>query len=118
VVVVYAALAVSGLTGTWWFNLQVDSGGVGGYLGDWFATPASSSAAVDVLVVAVAAVVFILAEGRRLGMRRVWVLALMTPLTAVAFTFPLFLALRERRLGRASRPLPPASPVRPQEVRP
>lgn len=95
----YFTLAVVGLVGTWYYNLLYTGQD---YLGDWFANPASSSAAVDIIViVGVASVVFLL-EGRRLG----WplpLLLLFIPLSiavAVAFTLPLFLGLRELALAR------------------
>lgn len=100
--VIWFALAVVGLVGTWAFNIAffADAGGLG-YLEGWFANAASSSAAVDVIVVAVAACVFILAEGARLGWARwVWVLVPLSFAIAVAFTFPLFLGLREIALHR------------------
>ena len=96
--VVYVALALIGAAGTWFFNLRA-SGEEGSYLGNWFATSASSSAAVDVIVVALVVCVFIVAEVRRLGMPAATLVLL--PLTfavAVAFSFPAFLALRERHL--------------------
>jgi hypothetical protein len=100
---VYLCLAVAGLVGTWYFNLQFGAGDGGrNYVQAWFANPASSSAAVDVIVTALAACVFFVAEGRRLGMRRAWVLVPLTFLVALAFTFPLFLALRERLLSRGA----------------
>ncbi len=99
-IVLYLVLAVAGLVGTWYFNLQFTGGSDGqGYLQAWFANSASSSAAVDVIVTALVACVFYAVEGARLRMR--WTLALI-PLTfvvALAFTFPLFLALREWRLA-------------------
>ncbi len=67
------------------------------YVAGWFASAASSSAATDVIVVAVAACVFFIVEGRRLGVAWSWVLVPATFAIAVAFTVPLFLALRERR---------------------
>ena len=94
----YAALAVVGLVGTWYFNLTYRGGN---YLGDWFANPASSSAAVDILVVFVVCAVYYTRESRRLGWRP-WVPVVFGALSlilAVAFTLPLFLALREIRLG-------------------
>ena len=97
----YLVLAVVGLVGTWYFNLQFTaSGSDQGYVQAWFANSASSSAAVDVIVTAVAACVFYAVEGFRLRMR--WTLALipLTFLVALAFTFPLFLALREWRLAK------------------
>jgi len=100
--VVYLALSIVGLVGTWWFNLSFFASGGQDYLGGWFANDASSSAAVDILVAGAAACVLIVAEGTRLGWNRLG-LALLVVLSfviAVAFTFPLFLALRERDLGR------------------
>ncbi|MGL4745311.1 MAG: DUF2834 domain-containing protein [Dermatophilaceae bacterium] len=98
----YGLLAVVGAGGTWWFNLRFDSADVNGagYLESWFANPASSSAAVDVIVTAVVACVFYLSEARR---RRVWWPVVLVPLTflvALAFTLPAFLALRELRLAQ------------------
>ena len=73
-----------------------------GYLGAWFANPASSSAAVDVIVTAVAACLFYLREGTRLGWGRLRlaVLVVLTFAIALAVTFPAFLALRELELAR------------------
>lgn len=107
-VVVYSLLAAAGLAGTWWFNVASIRAG-DDYLAGWFASPASSSAAVDVVVTAVAACLFYVVEGRRLRMRLAWVLVPLTFVAALAFTFPLFLALRERALtaphrGRAGEP--------------
>ncbi len=100
---VYLALAVAGLIGTWWFNAlaivqMVD------YLGDLVTSgPAVSSITVDLLVVAIAGSVFILVEARRLGMRFGWLYVAGSALTAFAFTFSLFLAMRQRQLTRAAR---------------
>ncbi|MGL5865206.1 MAG: DUF2834 domain-containing protein [Dermatophilaceae bacterium] len=102
----YGVLAVVGAGGTWWFNLRFDSGEVGGvsYLEAWFANPASSSAAVDVIVAAVAACVLYASEARRW---RAWWPLVLVPLTflvALAFTLPAFLALRELRLAHETPP--------------
>jgi hypothetical protein len=98
---VYLALSVVGLVGTWWFNLASFAAGED-YLAGWFANAASSSAAVDILVAGVAACVLIVVEGRRLGWNPLGValLVVLSFVVAVAFTFPLFLALRERDLAR------------------
>jgi hypothetical protein len=75
------------------------------YFADLFGSgPAVSSIGVDLLVVAVAGVVFIVAESRRLGMKRAWLYIVLSLVTAFAFTFPLFLAMRERRLAIVSAP--------------
>ena len=99
----YFALAVVGGVGTWYYNLIYTGGN---YLGDWFANAASSSAAVDILVVLVVTSVFYVREGRRLGWRLPLVLLFipLSALVAVAFAFPLFLGLRELQLARSGRP--------------
>jgi hypothetical protein len=95
-VALYLALAVGGAAGTWYFNLRYDGSATGqSYWEAWFANAASSSAAVDVLVTAAAACVWYAVESIR--SRRWWLLTLV-PLTfviALAFTVPLYLAVRE-----------------------
>lgn len=107
---VYLALAIAGLVGTWIFNalaiIQLRD-----YLGDLVTSgPAVSSITVDLLVVAVAGCVFIVVEARRLGMRRAWLYIVLSGLTAFAFTFPLFLAMRQRRLTALAR-IPGSAPM-------
>jgi uncharacterized membrane protein YraQ (UPF0718 family) len=96
--VVYGALSAVGLVGTFvlnaWSVLAARD-----YLGDIIGSgPAVSSIGVDLLIVAVAGAVFIVAEARRLGMKQAWLYIVLSAVTAFAFTFPLFLAMRERRL--------------------
>ncbi|WP_432512226.1 DUF2834 domain-containing protein [Kineococcus sp. SYSU DK001] len=107
------ALALAGLAGTWALNLRfiADPQGLG-YVEAWFVNPASSSAAVDVVVTALATCVLFAVESRRLGWTRwSWLLVPLTFAVALAFTFPLFLALRELTLRRRSRrdPAPPGA---------
>ncbi len=100
---VYFALALVGLVLTWYFNLTYTGGD---YLGDWFANAASSSAAVDLLVIVAVAIVLYLTEGRRIGWPWWW-LVLLIPLSivvAVSFALPLFLGVRELHLARRNRP--------------
>ncbi|PTT17085.1 hypothetical protein DBR36_11630 [Microbacterium sp. HMWF026] len=95
---VYLVLSVAGLVGTWIFNAFAIAQ-MRDFIGDLVSSgPAVSSITVDLLVVAIAGSIFILVEGRRLGMRFAWVYVVLSGLTAFAFTFPLFLAMRQRRL--------------------
>lgn len=101
--VVYLCLAIVGLAGTWFFNalaiVQLRD-----FLGDLVSSgPAVSSITVDLLIVAVAGSVFVIVEARRLGMRLGWLYVAGAAITAFAFTFPLFLAMRERRKTEISR---------------
>ncbi|MCS5716326.1 DUF2834 domain-containing protein [Herbiconiux sp. CPCC 205716] len=110
---VYLVLAVVGLVGTWTFNV-VAIVERRDFLGEWFGSgPSVDSLGVDLAVVAVAAIVLMVVEGRRLRMRGLWLYVLLVPLVALAFAFPLFLSARERRLAgeRAERAsgTPPAA---------
>src|SRR5215831_15367522 len=62
-----------------------------------FATRISAFFALDVLVAALALLVFIAHEGPRRGMRALWLPAAATCLVGVSCGLPLFLYLRERR---------------------
>ena len=98
---IYLALAIVGLIGTWTWNVQAIMQ-ASDFIGDWtMSGPAVSSLTTDLLVVAVAGSIFIIVEARRLGMRAGWAYVVFGLITAFAFTFPLFLALRERRLAAA-----------------
>ena len=98
---IWLALALVGLAGTWIFNalaiVQMSD-----FIGDWVGSgPAVSSLTVDLLVVAVAGSILIVVESRRLGMKRAWLYIVLSGVTAFAFTFPLWLAMRERKLAAA-----------------
>ncbi|WP_353829318.1 DUF2834 domain-containing protein [Agromyces sp. SYSU T0242] len=96
--VVYLVVAIAGLIGTWTFN-AIAIAERRDFLGDLVASgPAVSSITTDLLVVAVAGSILIVVESRRLGMRFAWLYIVGSALTAFAFTFPLWLAMRERRL--------------------
>lgn len=98
--VLYLILAIAGLVGTWYFNItaiveQRD------FLGEWFGSgPSVGSLGIDLAVVAIAAIVFMVAEARRLRIRGIVVYLVLVPVVALAFAFPLFLCARERSLDR------------------
>jgi hypothetical protein len=100
-VAVYLATSIVGLIGTWYFNVrfyEVETNR--GYLESWFANHASSSAAVDLIVVAAVASVWMIVEARRLELRFAWLFVVAVPTLAIAFSFPLFLAYRHAHLNR------------------
>ena len=96
--ITWLVIAIAGLVGTWIFNgLAIAQ--ARDFIGDWVNSgPAVSSLTVDLLVAAVAGCILIVVESRRLGMKRPWLYIVLSGLTAFAFTFPLFLAMRERKL--------------------
>lgn len=100
---IYLLLAAVGLIGTWTFNVLAVVQ-MADFIGDLVTSgPAVSSITIDLLVAAVAGSVFIIVEARRLRMRFGWLYVVGAGLTAFAFTFPLFLAMRQRRLTRLAR---------------
>lgn len=103
--VLYLLLALAGLIGTAIANVTAVVQGRD-FLGDLTAGgPAVASISTDLGVAAVAGVVLLIVEGRRLGMRFLWVYVVLALVTAFAFAFPLFLCNRERLVaGRAGDP--------------
>ena len=107
---VFLGTSILGLVGTWAFNIasileRRD------YLGDWLNSgPSVSSLTTDLLIAVVAGSILIVVEARRLGIRHSWLYIVLTFVVAFAFAFPLFLAVRERKLEQLRRdgivPLP------------
>jgi len=69
------------------------------FFGQLFATGPATIFAADVLFAALVFVVFAMAEGRRLGMGRLWIYPAVTFTIGLCCALPLFLAFRERRLS-------------------
>ena len=100
---VYLVLSIIGLVTAWIFNgLAVMNNE--DYMTAWFGTAVDWVLSADFTVVAIAVVVFMINEARRLKMKRVWLYILLSGVTAMAFTFPLFMAMRERQLAKISSP--------------
>ena len=95
--ITYLLLAIAGLVGTWYFNFLAIMQSRN-FFADWSSTPAVLSATTDLFVLATAASVFIFFESKRLKIKYWWLFILGSFVTAIAFTFPLFMALRERKL--------------------
>lgn len=98
--IAYFVLAIVGLVGTFVFNVWSVL-----VARNWFADlfgsgPVIGSLGVDLFIVAIAGSILIIVEARRIGMKRAWLYIVLSGVTAFAFTFPLFLAMRERHLAR------------------
>ena len=97
--VFYLSLSVAGLVTAWVFNGIATVTGQD-YLSAWFGSAVDWVLSVDLLIVAIAGSAFMIFEARKLGMKRVWLYIALSGVTAFAFTFPLFLAMRERKIVR------------------
>ncbi|CAB4899526.1 MAG: DUF2834 domain-containing protein [Actinobacteria bacterium] len=94
----YLSLSIIGLVTAWTFNALAVAGNAD-YVGAWFGSAVDWVLGADLAVVAIAVVIFMFAEGSRLGMKHVWIYVVLAGVTAMAFTLPLFLAMRERHLA-------------------
>ena len=91
---IYFVLAGLGLVTAWVLNGIATIEGAN-YLNAWFGSVVDWVLSVDLLIVAASTIVFMLYEAKKLGMKRVWLYFLLSGITALAFTFPLFMAFRE-----------------------
>jgi len=72
------------------------------FVRDLFANRISAFFALDVIVSAVVLISFIQTEGKRLGMRLLWLPTIGTLLIGVSLGFPLFLYQRQLKLDRVA----------------
>lgn len=96
----YVALAVVALVATQVTLVVLLRDGAGDVVGDLTADPSVVFATLDLLLVAAAGLVFIVLEGRRIGLRRWWVYVVLTFAVAISVALPLFLAHRQLLLAR------------------
>jgi hypothetical protein len=64
-----------------------------------YANAAAASLANDLFALALAASIFMVIEGRRVGVRYVWLYIILSAITAISVTFPLFLIARHIKLS-------------------
>ena len=100
----FLALAVLGICYTWYFNFlwfqSVNDPTFSKFMNDAQANFAGKSFGADLTVVVFTFFVFMIPESMRLKIKYWWLLIPFTFLIAVAFTFPLFLYLRENALEK------------------
>src|SRR6185369_16999907 len=65
-----------------------------------FSNSVSAFFGLDVIVLSVVLWLFVFAEGRRLGMKRLWVYVIFNLIVGVSLALPLFLLFREDALDR------------------
>jgi hypothetical protein len=105
--VVYGAIAVAALIATWSQNLAY-SDKPGRFLLDFVndskVTPASRSLTVDILLFGLAAMILMVIEARKYGVKFVWLYIAGGLAVAISVAFPLFLIARELRMGASDAP--------------
>jgi hypothetical protein len=102
----YALIAAAALVATWSENLRFfavpDNGGALGFLRAMYANPAAASIANDLLLFAVAGCIFMVVEGRRAGVRFVYVYVLLALVIAISVAFPAFLVARQIAMAQGA----------------
>ena len=95
----FFALAAVGLATAWYFNSIAVMRGEN-YITDGFTSNVDWVYSLDLLIGGTAGMAFIIIEGRRLKMRYLLLYIAAAFVTAFAFVFPLFLAMRELTLHK------------------
>lgn len=103
----YLLLALMGLCGTWYYNIQFMLAEPDSSMTNFIAlattTLPAKSIGVDIMVVAFTFFAWYIPEAIRLKMRHWWIIIPLTCCLALAFTFPLFLYWRACRLEALAR---------------
>jgi len=103
----YALLSVIGVIATWYCNLHfiAEHGGFSltqylydNYYSEGRINMASASISNDIIVVAMVFMFWSYQEAKTLNMKNWWLYVVLTFGVAIAFSYPLFLLMRERRL--------------------
>lgn len=99
----YGLIAIAALVGTQW--VLVDSLAGQGAVADFLRGTVEGSGprfvTIDLLAVAITATVFMIADGTRVGVRRLWVYVLLVFAVAISVAFPLYLIARTRTIAAA-----------------
>ena len=105
--VVYGVIAVAALIGTWSQNLAYSDKPARfllDFINDSKVTPSSRSLTVDLLLFGLAAIILMVIEARKHGVKFVWLYVAVGFVIAISVAFPLFLIARELRMGTSDAP--------------
>ena len=98
----YLVLAAAGLVGTWYFNIKffmtAEDPSLLNYIAQTRTTFPAKSFNIDLLICLLTFFVWYIPEAIKLKMKHWWVFIVLSYTIAFAFTFPLFMFFRERKL--------------------
>ena len=102
--VVFLLLAIIGLAATWYyyalFYLTAEDTSIGNFIALTKTTLPAQSINADISVVAITFLIWLVYEARKLKMKHWWLFIPLTFLIAIAFSLPLFLFFRERKIRK------------------
>ena len=100
----FLGLAILGITYTWYYNIQyfqtAESPSLINFFKDAQSNFAGKSFGADLTVVVLTFFVFMIPESIKLKIKYWWILIPLTFITAIAFTLPLYLYIREITLEK------------------
>lgn len=103
---IFLAMAIVGVGATWYFNtlfyLETADTSITNFIAQTITTLPAKSISADISVVATTFLIWVVYEARKIKMKHWWLFIPFTFLIAIAFTFPLFLFFRERKLRKNS----------------
>ncbi len=101
---IFLLLAILGVSYTWYFNIQFyiteENTSILNYIAQTKTTFPARSFSADLLVVVITFFVWYIPEAIKLKIKHWWTLIPLTFLVAIAFTFPLFLYLRQCKIEK------------------
>ena len=100
----YLTLSVLGICYTWYYNIQyfqtVEDANLVGFFQDAQQNFAGKSFGADLTVVLLTFFAFIIIDTKKIKVKLWWLLIPLSFLIAIAFTFPLYLYMRENALEK------------------
>jgi Terpene cyclase DEP1 len=99
----YALIALLALPATWINNIafmQQPNNSFMDFINAAYVNAAAASLSNDLLFIAVAASIFMAIEGKRVGVRFVWLYLVLSGVVAISVTFPLFLLARQIKIAQ------------------
>lgn len=99
----YALIALLALPATWINNIafmQQPNNSLMDFLNAAYVNAAAASLSNDLLFIAIAASIFMAIEGKRVGVRFVWLYLVLSAVVAISVTFPLFLLARQIKIAQ------------------
>ncbi len=99
--VTYGLIALLAIPATWINNIAFMSqpnNSFMDFVNAAYVNAAAASLSNDLLFVAIAASMFMVIEGRRVGVRYVWLYLIFSAVVAISVTFPLFLLARQIKI--------------------
>jgi Terpene cyclase DEP1 len=101
---IYALIALLAIPATWINNIafmKQPNNSFMDFVNAAYVNAAAASLSNDLLFIAIAASMFMAIEGKRVGVKYVWLYLVFSGLVAISVTFPLFLLARHIKLTNA-----------------